>query len=113
MTRLCKEISATLDEHIRQTAEGKVGPDEDKKNLQMNSVLMASCTPAALFERLSGGFKLVSNAGDFQDTTLKEVLHLGRMLNIDEVYSHFADLGLTTESRRKTNAPTASTVNEF
>ena len=113
MTRLCKDIAATLDERIRGVAEGKVGPDEDKSSLHVHSVLMASCTPAALFERLSGGFKLVANASEFQDADLKAVLRLGRMLNIDEVYSLLADLGLTSESRRKSNAPTASPVNEF
>ena len=55
----------------------------------------------------------MANACEFQDIALKDVLHLGRMLNIDEVYSQFADLGLTSESRRKANATAASPVNEF
>lgn len=113
MTKLCQDILVELDNHIREMAETKVAADEDRTTLQMHSVLLSSFTPAALFERLSGGFKLVDNPRDFKAPGLNGVLHLGRMLNVDEVYSHFADLGLTPESRKKSGAPAASPVNEF
>jgi hypothetical protein len=86
---------------------------EKTESLQMNSVMLSSFTMAALFERLCGSYRLVENHNDFLSDELGGALHLGRGLNVDEIYSIASDLSLTTvPDKKKSAAGAGSQVNE-
>jgi hypothetical protein len=123
MTKLLKTIGDSLDEHMLSVAKQRIqaGADDEAGDeptdvpppkIFMTSCVLASFTPAVLFERCSGDFVFVQNTDDFPAVNWKEPLFMGRLANVDEVYAIFQELGLVQDdSRRRSGASAGSAVN--
>eukprot|EP00974_Lingulodinium_polyedra_P009341 894339-Lingulodinium_polyedra.AAC.1 len=112
LTGFAKAVGDALDARARRVASAAYQPQRDGRELPdvpavapqlaVSSSVLASFTPEAFFERVSGDYAQIRNWEKMPPPCPSGSVHFGRMANVDEVYGVFASFGLAPDDAKKT-----------